>query len=307
MSRRTDLEEYMHTAYEIIREYERMILTSGRPEERRRARGEVSRHWAYIKDYLAEYQKLVHTPWPDEIAELAAHFAGETPSPVVGPSKAGSPIKTKISERDGKEMVYIPAGAYLYGEDKQKRTLPAFWIDRTPVTNAQYARFVAETGHRPPEHWKGETLPEVIADHPVVWVGWEDAEAYARWAGKELPTEEQWEKAARGTDGRTYPWGDEFDAGRCNTKESNIGGTTPTGLYSPAGDSPYGCADMAGNVWEWAASFYQKGLNPVTCGGSWYDGNRNIVKCAVHHPTGPGVLSVTIGFRCVSPISSSES
>ena len=113
---------------------------------------------------------------------------------------------------------------------------------------------MAATGHEPPSHWGGKAPPDELRDHPVVYVSWRDCVAYAEWAGVRLLTEQEWEKAARGIDGRVYPWGDEFDSARCNTYESGIGATTPVGRYSPGGDSPCGCADMAGNVWEWTAS-----------------------------------------------------
>jgi len=96
----------------------------------------------------------------------------------------------------------MPAGKFLYGDDKKEVELAQFWIAKAPVTNAQYARFVAETGREPPDHWKGKDPPQKIADHPVTSVCWHDATAYATWAGGRLPTEEEWEKAARGTDGR---------------------------------------------------------------------------------------------------------
>jgi len=142
--------------------------------------------------------------------------------------------------KDGKEMMRVPAGKFLYGDDKKEVELPEFWIDRAPVTNAEYARFVAETGHKPPEYWKGKAPPMKIANHPVVNVSWDDAVAYAGGVGGRLPSEEEWEKAARGTDGREYPWG-EWAEGRCNSKEAGTGGTTPVGQYSPQGDSPYAC------------------------------------------------------------------
>jgi formylglycine-generating enzyme required for sulfatase activity len=203
---------------------------------------------------------------------------------------------TQVWEPDGKEMVRIPAGTFLYGEEKRERELPEFWIDKTPVTNAEYVRFVAGTGHKPPEHWKGKRPPEEIADHPVIYITWHDAAAYAEWAGKRLPTEEEWEKAARGTDGRTYPWGEEEPTPElCNYGE-NEGGTTPVGKYSPQGDSPYGCVDMAGNVWEWAASDYEKG-GKVLRGGSWvsyaYD-----VRCANRYRLDPVLTRHVNGFRC---------
>lgn len=161
-----------------------------------------------------------------------------------------------IHPKTGIEMVQIPAGEFLYGDGEETVYLDEFWIAKTPVTNADYARFVVEMGWAAPMHWKGTQLPEAIADHPVVYISWCDAQAYAEWAGGEvaLPTEQQWEKAARGTDGRKYPWGDKWRDDRCNTSKVHIGGTSPIGQFSPQGDSPYGCVDMSGNVWEWTVS-----------------------------------------------------
>jgi len=172
-------------------------------------------------------------------------------------------------------MVWVPPGLFLMGSDKGKDrqafdgelpqhqvTLPGYWIGRYPVTVAQFRTFVEASGHKPqdPDSLEG---PD---DHPVVWVTWHDALAFCRWLGERvgipvmLPSEAEWEKAARGTDGRIYPWGDEPpDAGRCNFG-NNVKGTTPVGRYSPQGDSPYGCADMAGNVWEWTRSLWSGDL-----------------------------------------------
>jgi len=200
--------------------------------------------------------------------------------------------------RDGKEMVRVPAGTFLYGEDKKEVELSEFWIDKAPVTNAEYARFVAETGHTPPEHWEGETPPEKIADHPVIFVSWHDATAYANWAGGRLPTEQEWEKAARGTDGREYPWG-EWAEGRCNSEEARIGGTTPVGEYSPQGDSPYGCQDCAGNVCEWTASKYEPGSGyGVVRGGAWSGGQR-LARCAFRGRLIPDGPNYDVGLRVV--------
>jgi formylglycine-generating enzyme required for sulfatase activity len=208
----------------------------------------------------------------------------------------------KTWEKDSKEMVRVPAGRFLYSEEKKEFLLPAFWIDRTPVTNAEYERFVIATGHKPPGHWKGRPPPEDAADHPVVRVTWHDAVAYAEWAGKRLPTEKQWEKAARGTDGRAYPWSD-WAEGRCNTKEAGIERTTPVGQYSPGGDSPYGGVDMAGNVFEWTKSEHENRRGSrVVRGGSWhYD--RDFARCAARFKYLPGYSNDHVGFRCVSPVS----
>jgi len=200
--------------------------------------------------------------------------------------------------KDGKEMVRVPAGKFLYGDDKREVELPEFWIGKAPVTYAEYTRFVAETGHKPPELWKGGTPPKQIADHPVTWVYWHDAAAYAKWAGGRLPTEEEWEKAARGTDGREYPWG-EWAEGHCNSAEAGIRGATPVGKYSPQGDSPYGCVDMAGNVGEWTASEYEPGSGDrVVRGGSWYS-DRMYARCASRFRYAPDFFSDIVGLRVV--------
>jgi formylglycine-generating enzyme required for sulfatase activity len=133
-----------------------------------------------------------------------------------------------------------------------------------------------------------------------VQVSWHDAVAYAEWAGVRLLTEQEWEKAARGMDGRIYPWGDEFDPAWCNTDESNIGTTTPVGRYSPDGDSPCRCADMAGNVWEWTASEWKPGsVYRVLRGGSGGD-DRSYARVNVRLRCNPGLSCLLIGCRVVA-------
>ena len=133
-------------------------------------------------------------------------------------------------------------------------------------------------------------------DHPVLQVSWHDAVAYAEWAGKRLPTEEEWEKAARGTDGRKYPWGDEEPTRDLCNFGKNEGGTTPVGKYSPQGDSPYGCVDMAGNVWEWTGSDFDA-ERKVLRGGSWRFGPGD-VRSAHRGWDPPGRWDDDDGFRC---------
>ena len=200
-----------------------------------------------------------------------------------------------------KKVVDILAGEFLMGDEKRGVFVETFQIDRYTVTNGQYGRFLEATGHNPPGHWRGGTYCPVMALDPVVNVSWYDAVAYAEWAGKRLPTEEEWEKAARGTDGREYPWGD-WQEGRCNTEEAGVGETTPVGRYSPAGDSPSGCADMAGNVWEWTVSSWESGSSSrVVRGGSW-DGFREDARCATRDGYYPYISNELIGFRCVSSV-----
>ena len=133
--------------------------------------------------------------------------------------------------------------------------LDAYAIDRYPVTNAQYKKFIDEKGYTPPPGWHGDQYPSGKANHPVLYVTWHDAQAYAEWAGKRLPTEAEWEKAARGTDGRLWPWGNDWREGHCNCAENKTDDTTPVGIF-PAGRSPYGVDDMAANVWEWCADWW---------------------------------------------------
>ena len=173
------------------------------------------------------------------------------------------------------ELVLVPAGEFLMGSDprvdrdasgdeqpQHRLSLPEFYIGKVPVTNAQYAGFVQATRRKAPEGWRNEAFPAGKAEHPVVNVTWRDAVDYCRWLSEamrrsfRLPSEAEWEKAARGSDGRIYPWGSQApDEKRCNFG-MKIGDTTPVGNYAD-GSSPCGALDMAGNVWEWMSSAYK--------------------------------------------------
>ncbi|GIK41626.1 MAG: hypothetical protein BroJett011_54590 [Chloroflexota bacterium] len=210
-------------------------------------------------------------------------------------------VETMIWAKDDKEMVRVAAGSFLFGDKKSQAVLPEFWIDRTPVTNAEYYRFVSKTGHRPPPHWgKVKHPPNEIVNHPIVNVSIDDANAYAKWANKRLPTEEEWEKAARGIDGRIYPWGDYSPTPETCNFNLNVGSTTPVGKYSPRGDSPYGCVDMAGNVWEWTTNTLELFIfRPhVFRGGSWYTSGAFLYSS---HRNFTAYLSrpYLVGFRCL--------
>ena len=223
-------------------------------------------------------------------------------------------------EELGFDWVPIPAGEFMMGSnerDNQKSIhrmhLSAYQIARHPVTNAQYAAFVKAKSHRVPKHWKGGKIPRGKENHPGVWVSWEDARAFCAWAGVRLPTEAEWEKAARGTDGRKYPWGNEPPTKELCNFNRNVGDTTPVGEY-PKGASPYGVLDMAGNVWEWVNDWYSKdyyrvspGANPqgpetgerrVLRGGSWnYSGSN--VRSALRFDNFPDYWDNYLGFRWV--------
>jgi formylglycine-generating enzyme required for sulfatase activity len=254
-------------------------------------------------------------------------------------------------------MVEIPAGTFIMGSDEldtaerpaHRVFLSRYYIDKHEVTNRQFKRFCDATGRGDRPHfvfWRRNRyppdpgfagMPDYLAscpDYPVVNVTWEEAQAYCEWAGKFLPTEAQWEKAARGPDGRRYPWGDDApDGARCNFADrtlldqsdnplqrglcdtaSNDGHalTAPVGSY-PAGASPYGCLDMAGNVWEWCRDRYgwysadsssdptgpAAGDYRVAHGGCWRREAR-LLQCAFRHPGGLGDRVVTLGFRCTA-------
>lgn len=221
-----------------------------------------------------------------------------------------------VESKTGLEMLYIPSGAFLYDTDKKRRNLLGYWISKTPVTNVVYKRFLdanpkyrvpfIEIDWAQPYNWdeKKRSFPADKANHPVVLVSWEDAMAFAEWSGMALPTEDQWEKAARGKDGREYPWG-AWQEGCANTMEAGVGETTAVGRYSPQGDSPYGCVDMSGNVWEWTASEHERG-GQVLRGGSWLS-KRDYVLVSVRLRFKTLYFDHYIGFRLVAaPIVSSS-
>jgi len=254
--------------------------------------------------------------------------ATETPTPghYTG---ARPPAEANIGDTwtrpaDGMVMVYVPAGEFLTGSgdadsqafnnEKLQHTvyLDGYWIDRTEVTNAQYRKCVEAGACQEPGCWGVETLD--APDQPVVCVSWDDALAYAAWAGGRLPTEAEWEKAARGTDGRIYPWGNSApNCGKANYSDCT---RRPTVVGScPIGASPYGALDMAGNVWEWVADRYgaeyyarSPARNPqgpdagdqrVLRGGAFNNGDR-LVRCAVRLWDYPGGRNWGRGFRLVA-------
>lgn len=224
---------------------------------------------------------------------------------------------------DGSELVLVPAGGFWMGSGdgvghdmpRHRVYLDAFHIDKHEVTNTLYQRFMNATGHREPRYVQDSKWNH--PRQPVVGVSWHDAEAYCRWAGKRLPTEAEWEKAARGTDERRYPWGNEWDKNRANGSESGIGRTTPVGQY-PGGASPYGAEDMAGNVSEWVADWYDANYyqgsperNPrgpefgsakVVRGGSYYYQPLNVRSSLRNHHS-PDNRFDDFGFRCAKGLS----
>jgi len=255
-----------------------------------------------------------------------------TPRPTATPVP---PTSTPIPPTDLGAMVFVPAGEFIMGspegegdddEDPQHTVyLDAFYIDKYEVTNAGYKGCVDDGVCDPPSRNSSSTRDSYYGnpeydDYPVIYVSWYDAKAYCEWKGMRLPTEAEWEKAARGTDGREYPWGNGApDEAKLNY-DKNVGDTTEVGSY-PGGASPYGAMDMAGNVWEWVADWHDAGYysaaperNPqgpdygpyrVLRGSSW-DYSRSWARCAVRRGVFPDLRSDNRGVRCCAVATSSS-
>jgi len=230
--------------------------------------------------------------------------------------KRKSSPPTKI----GMEMVYIPAGNFLMGSELSDRNqrpqhkvfLDAFWIDQTEVTNAQYQECVKEGACGSP-HEVDYFKDSKYNNHPIIYVSWDEAQTFCAWAGKRLPTEAEWEKTARGDDGRTYPWGNLKPNSSLTNYFDNKKGSSEVGSY-PAGASPYGAMDMAGNVWEWTADWYSPeyykispvrnpmgpefGEKRVVRGGSWFSLTEIVVRTYFRKASNPEIQNYTTGFRC---------
>lgn len=202
-------------------------------------------------------------------------------------------------QRDGSRLVLIPAGEFLYGDDNQLSYLPSFLIDVWPVTNDQYHRFVTATRHRQPNEWDDPDMRQ--PRRPVTGVTWDDASAYATWAGKQLPKEQEWEKAARGIDGRMYPWGNAPPHSKQANFAHQIGRPSSVGRF-PDGRSPYGCVEMSGNVMEWCSSWFDQSRGTrVLRGGAWVS-QPNTLRAAFRFGDQPELDYPIVGFRCSLPL-----
>jgi formylglycine-generating enzyme required for sulfatase activity len=259
-------------------------------------------------------------PVPTKTPTKAPPTVTNTPPPTFTPTPGiGS---TKASEKDGMVMVFVPVGEFSMGSDSYSNEQPihqvnldAFWIDQTEVTNAMYAKCVDENQCDPPKYLSSGNRSDYFDNpefdtYPVLYVDWNMANAYCFWVGRRLPTEAEWEKAARGADGLTYPWGNTSPNNTLLNYNQNVGDTTEVGKH-PAGASPYGAYDMAGNELEWVSSLYQPypylagdgredlsaSGSRVLRGGAWYSSDDD-VRSAFRLGFDPTVAGISFGFRC---------
>jgi formylglycine-generating enzyme required for sulfatase activity len=269
-------------------------------------------------------------PTPSTPAEATAAPSEVTPTPVMilptptplppPPTPTPIPIPTE-EKRERSLMVTIPAGEFTMGNDQGREEerpahtvfVDAFEMDLFEVTNEDFAKFVDETGYvteaeKAADGATWRTRGEGKERHPVVEVSWSDAVAYCQWLGKRLPTEAEWEKAARGTEGLIYPWGNEWVPSKANTKDSGLRGTTVVGSFAES-ISPYGLFDMAGNVWEWTSDWYEAYPGSdfqseyfgqkykVIRGGGWF-AESDRVRTTYRSCTSVEATNDNLGFRC---------
>ncbi|MBI2876056.1 MAG: SUMF1/EgtB/PvdO family nonheme iron enzyme [Candidatus Tectomicrobia bacterium] len=277
----------------------------------------ATREDSYVREYAAS---CAEKDFPTALKAAAAKLVS-TPGGALSPL-SGTILVDSTGPRPTSEglagMVLIPAGDFFMGSDEAANERPvhvthldAYYLDIYEVTNSQYSRFVEATNYRSEGHWQDEFRPG-REDYPVVNVTWNDAQAYARWAGKRLPTEAEWEKAARGITKWTWPWGMIFVSRHTNSSESAVGRPLPVGSLE-MGKSPYQIYDLAGNVAEWCTDWYDTdyykkspnanpkgpttGKERVVRGGSFYH-DKGKVRTSARLSMNPQSSSLNVGFRC---------
>lgn len=257
-------------------------------ERSRQLTGEA---WDPVDDRLSDIEGT--------LADEGVALAPLGPQPPEIPGLVAVPVLPAEIEHHG-TMVLVPGGPFLFGPQPTERVLPAFYIDKYPVTNRQFDAFCRATQYRKPKYAGDARFNS--PDQPVVGVSVADALRYCRWAQKDLPTEEQWERAARDTDGRIRPWGDEpiSPAHACYGRDPETGGTAPV-TDSERGRSVCGAADLLGNAWEWTATTIAEGEGLAIVKGGCYSDPGAILRADLRLEAGAKDKFENIGFRCVKP------
>lgn len=311
-------------------------LLAMKPEGRFRSAGEVRRALEKIRKISPQASIPVCTKPALPTAPPATRPAPVATACISSESTLPSSCRWMINSLDGAAMIFIPDGEFLMGSlpgegsrDEQpshRVCLNAYWLYKYPVINRQFMLFTQQTGYKAEGDWKRSCTSESYS-HPVVRISWNDADAYCRWVRGVLPSEAEWEFAARGSDGRLYPWGNEWDEDRCRwsrahsvakIRKAKSGTTLVTGCTAqpgtyPEGVSPFGLHDMAGNVWEWCSDWYDEryyqgsslfnppgppaGIHKVVRGGSWFTENPQSLTTTARFWKRPELGDDTVGFR----------
>jgi len=255
------------------------------------------------KLWLERHRALTGEEWDavdDRLIDLAEFFESEgieVEETELPEATVMAPVLVQEVEDHG-TMMLVPAGSFLFGGEREAVNVPAFYIDKFPVTNREYETFCRDTGYRYPKYWNEQRFRD--ADAPVVGVSVADALKFSRWVGKALPSEEQWEKASRGVDGRLFPWGDEEATPEhaCFGEDVREGKTESVHAH-PTGASPYGVGEMAGNVWEWTSTVLMDSETVHVIKGGCYNDPPHLLRSDLRLEAVPKDKFENIGFRCV--------
>ena len=255
------------------------------------------------KLWLERHRALTGEEWDavdDRLVDLAEFFESEgieVEETELPEATVMAPVLVQEVEDHG-PMMLVPAGSFLFGGERDAVNVPAFYIDKYPVTNREYEAFCRDTGYRYPKYWNEQRFRDT--DAPVVGVSVADAQKFSRWVGKALPSEEQWEKASRGVDGRLFPWGDEEATPEhaCFGEDVREGKTESVHAH-PTGASPYGVGEMAGNVWEWTSTVLMDSETVHVIKGGCYNDPPHLLRSDLRLEAVPKDKFENIGFRCV--------
>ncbi|MHC5010288.1 MAG: formylglycine-generating enzyme family protein [Planctomycetota bacterium] len=266
-------------------------------------------YFQLAKYWLERHRALTGEDWDvvdDRLLDIADFFEEQGIQVESAPPPAqATPVVTAAPHiveevQDHGPMMLVAGGTFLFGPEGQEVNLAPYYIDKFPVTNRQYEAFCRATGYRWPKYWTDERFND--PDAPVVGVSVADALKFCRWVGKGLPSEEQWEKASRGSDGRPFPWGEEPPQNGmvCYGRDPLTGRTDPVTAH-PDAASPFGVHEMAGNVWEWTATVVEDNESVHIIKGGCYNDPPDLLRSFMRLAAVPKDKYETIGFRCVKP------